>query len=404
LDARPTIDAQRGEPALQTVTSTRTAKVTAEKENQRIDKIPFADLAQLHAPIRDELRGAALRVLDSGRYIGGPEVTGFEAEMAKAQGVPAICAVGCATSGLFALLEGLGVGPGDEVITTVHTAIPTAEAISLTGARVVFCDLEPDSYSIDPDAVRRAVTPRTKALLPVHLYGQPVNLDPILAIGREHGLPVIEDCAQAQGARYQGKLVGTLGDAAAFSFFPSKNLGGFGDGGAISARDPQVLRRARMFCNHGRESKFDHEFEGMNSRLDALQAALLRVELPHLEDWNARRRQAARWYDERLAEIERVAIPKVLSGTSPVYHVYAILVPDRDALAAHLAQRGIETGIHYPQSLNLLGAYAHLGLGKGSFPRAEHVCHHELSLPMHPMITEQEIDRVCEEIRAFVRA
>ena len=401
MDSRRTIETSKANPAPPGAGGAQPAKVAARGSLLEHDKVPFADLARLHAPIREELHRVAREVIDSGRYIGGREVSAFEAEMAAAQGVPALCGVGCATSGLFALLKGLGVGPGDEVVTSVHTAIPTAEAISLTGARVVFCDLEPDSYSLDPRQVARAITPRTKALLPVHLYGQPVDMDAILSIAREHGLPVVEDCAQAQGARYKGRLVGTLGDAAAFSFFPSKNLGGFGDGGAITARDPQVLRRARMFCNHGRESKFDHEFEGMNSRLDALQAALLRVALPHLEEWNELRRRAAAWYDERLAAVEPVTTPKVLPGTTPVYHLYAILAPDRDALAAHLAAQGIETGIHYPRSLNLLQAYAHLGLGQGSFPRAEYVCGHVLSLPMHPMISEREVDRVCEAMRGF---
>ena len=377
------------------------APTLADPAQRGAHSVPFSDMARLHAPIREQLHRAACAVIDSGRYIGGEHVQAFEAEMAASLGVAEVCAVGCATSGLFALLKGLGVGAGDEVVTTAHTAIPTAEAITLTGARVVFCDLQPGYFVIDPAQVARNITPRTKALLPVHLYGQPVDLDAILAIGRKHGLPVIEDCAQAQGARYRGQPVGTLGDAAAYSFFPSKNLGAFGDGGAITARDPQVLRRARMFCNHGRLSKFDHEFEGMNSRLDALQAALLRVELPHLDQWNALRLRAAGWYDERLAGIEQVTTPARLPHTTPVYHVYAILAPDRDALAAHLAELGVETGIHYPRALNLLQAYAYLGQGAGSFPRAERACAHELSLPMHPMITEQEVDRVCAVIRGF---
>jgi len=367
-------------------------------------RVAFTDMARLHAPLREQLHRVALEVIDSGRYVGGPHVKGFEAELAAWLGVEAVCGTGCATSGLLALLKGLEIGPGDEVITTPHTAIPTAEAIGLAGARVVFCDLRPGTFSLDPEAVARRITARTKALLPVHLYGQPADLDAFLTLGREHGLPVVEDCAQAQGARCKGRPVGTLGDAAAFSFFPSKNLGGFGDGGAITARDSEVLRRARMFCNHGRESKFDHEFEGMNSRLDALQAALLRVELPHLDEWNAGRRRAAGWYDERLAPIEAVTTPAVLPETTPVYHVYAVLVPDRDALAAHLQSRGIQTGIHYPRSLNLLGAYSWLGQGEGSFPHAEHACAHTLSLPMHPTITEPEVERVCVAIRGFFGA
>jgi dTDP-4-amino-4,6-dideoxygalactose transaminase len=290
------------------------------------------------------------------------------------------------------------------VITTVHTAIATAEAISLTGAQVVFCDLQPGFFNLDAAQVRRLITPRTRALIPVHLYGQPADLDALLAIAREHRLPLIEDCAQAQGARYRGQWVGTLGDAAVFSFFPSKNLGGFGDGGAVIARDPALLRRIRMFSNHGRADKYLHEFEGINSRLDALQAALLRVCLPRLAEWNERRRQAARWYDEELAGVPGVVCPQVLRETEPVYHVYVIVAPRRDALQAHLKQRGIETGIHYPYALNTLPAYAHLKRGPGSFPEAERACANMLSLPMHPAITREQVGQVCAAIRAFYTA
>ena len=357
----------------------------------------------MHAPIRDALHQAAARVIDSGKYIGGEEVRAFEREMAAWLGVPDVCGVACATSGLFAALKCLGVGPGDEVITTPHTAIATAEAISLTGAQVVFCDIEAGSFNIDPAEIERRVTPRTKALIPVHLYGQPADLDPILATAQRRGLTVIEDCAQAQGARYKGRRVGTWGDAAVFSFFPSKNLGGFGDGGAVVARDPAVFKKIRMFSNHGRESKYLHEFEGINSRLDALQAALLRVCLPLLDEWNAKRREAAQWYDGGLRDIPKVVCPRALPETEPVYHVYVIQVPDRDALQAHLKERKIETGVHYPCSLNTLPAYAHLRQGDGHFPEAERACRSVLSLPMYPGITRAEVDDVCGVIRAYYR-
>lgn len=365
--------------------------------------VPFLDLARQHEPIRNVLHGAACRVIDSCNYIGGEEVKGFEKEMAAWLGVEQVCGVACATSGLFAALRGLGIGPGDEVITTVHTAIATAEAITLSGAKVVFCDLQPGAYNLDPAEIRRKVTSKTKALIPVHLYGQPADLGAILAIARENGLKVIEDCAQAQGARYKGKYVGTYGDAAVFSFFPSKNLGGFGDGGAVTAKDPAVMRRIRMFSNHGRESKYLHEFEGINSRLDAIQAALLRVCLPHLDDWNAKRRNAARRYTAKLKDIPGLRTPAELPETEPVYHVYCIVVPDREALRKHLKEKGVATGVHYPYSLNVLPAYAHLKQGEGSFPNAEHACKNMVSLPMFPAITDAEVDFVCAEIHNFFK-
>jgi len=367
-----------------------------------MEPIPFVDFKRLYDPLRADLHRTALQVIDAGRYVGGEPVRAFEREMAEWLGVEEVCGVSCATMGLFALLKCLGVGPGDEVITTVHTAIATAEAISLTGARVVFCDIAPGYFFLDPREVARKINPRTKAIVPVHLYGQPADMDSLLRLAGEHGLAVVEDCAQAQGAKYGSDMVGTLGDAAVFSFFPSKNLGGFGDGGAVTARDPEVMRKVRMFSNHGRESKYWHEFEGINSRLDTIQAALLRVLLPHLDEWNENRRRAAGWYDELLADVKDLVRPKALPNTSPVYHLYVVLVPDREALARHLKERGIGTGIHYPYSLNLLPAYAHLGQGEGSFPRAEYACAHMLSLPMHPAITREEVEQVCEAVRDFL--
>ncbi len=364
-------------------------------------KVKFLDLGKMHEPIREELHNAAIRVLDSGKYIGGAEVEMFEKEMARGLGVDKVCGCGCATDGLFAVLKAIGIGPGDEVITTVHTAIATAEAITLTGAQVIFCDLGENSFNLDLDQVEKKITNRTKALIPVHLYGHPVDMDEALSIARKHGLFLLEDCAQAQGARYKGKNVGTLGDASVFSFFPSKNLGGFGDGGAVTARDPNLYRKIRMFLNHGRESKFDHEFEGMNSRLDALQAALLRICLPHIDKWNEGRRKVAAWYNEGLKDIRQVKTPPVAPDSEAVYHVYVILVPDRDALIQHLQDNGIETGIHYPLALNLQPAYHHLNEGRGSYPRAEYACEHMLSLPMSPVVTREETKFICETIAKF---
>lgn len=364
-------------------------------------KIKFVDLSRQHAKIRSNLVEAATRVIESGNYIGGEEVKSFEKEMAAWLGVEEVCGVACATSGLFSILKGFGIGVGDEVITTVHTAIATAEAITLSGAQVVFCDIAKNSFNIDLDQVEKKITPKTKALIVVHLYGQPVDIDKALDICKRHKLLLIEDCAQAQGAEYKGKKVGTFGDAAVFSFFPSKTLGGFGDGGAVTAKDKTILRKIRMFSNHGRESKYYHEFEGINSRLDALQAALLRICLAQLDEWNEERRKAAKIYDKELQGINRLEIPTVLPGTTPVYHVYVIKVPDREALQKYLKDRGIETAIHYPYSLNVLPAYERLKQGKGHFPNAEYACEHVLSLPLYPYIPKEEVEQVCSEIRNF---
>ncbi len=369
-------------------------------------KVPFVDMARTLAPLRDPLHRTACGVIDSTRFIGGPEVKGFEREMAQWLGVDEVCAVGCCTSGLYVALRALGIGPGDEVITTVHTAIPTSEAITMSGADVVFCDIEPEPgcYNMDPDDFERKITPRTKAVIVVHLYGQPAQLEKIIPIARKHNLRIIEDCAQAQGSQINGRTTGTFGDAAAFSFFPSKNLGGFGDGGAVTAKDPAVMRTIRMIPNHGRLDKYNHEFEGMNSRLDALQAAMLRVVLPSLEAWNKARHTAAAWYRELLQDIPGLVLPRERDKSFHVYHVFVVQVPDREQCAAFLAERGVETGVHYPMALNLQPAYAHLNQPRGCFPHAEQACDHVLSLPMSPSITREEVAHVCEQLRDYFSA
>jgi len=364
-------------------------------------RVPFVDLKRMHDPVREELHRVAAEVIDSGRYVGGEQVSRFEQEMSATLNGQEVCGVSCATMGLFSALRACGVGPGDEVITTVHTAIATAEAISLTGARAVFCDLEPGYFFLSAGEAERKITSRTRAIIPVHLYGQPADMDSILDVAARHNLLVIEDCAQAQGAVHRGRPVGTMGDLAVFSFFPSKNLGGFGDGGAVTGRDPALMKRVRMFRDHGRESKYIHEMEGVNSRLDAIQAALLRVLLPGLDAWNAHRRGAADWYAEEMASLPEVTLPKVLPETLPVYHLYVILVPDRDALRRFLEENGVGTGIHYPRPLNLQPAYARLNQGEGFFPRAEYACRHMLSLPMHSAITREEVRYVCDMVRRF---
>ena len=366
-----------------------------------MEPIKFVDISRFHLPLRKQLHEAAIRVIDGGAYIKGPDVKIFESNMARWMGVESFCSTACGTTALWAAMKGLGVKTGGEVITTVHTAIATAEAVTLCGAKPVFCDLEPGYFFLSAREAEKKITPKTQALVPVHLYGQPVALDDFLELGRKYGIPVIEDCAQSQGARYKGKYVGTQSDAATFSFFPSKNLGGFGDGGAVTAKDPDKMKWMKMFSNHGRSQKYEHEFEGINSRLDTLQAALLNVCLPHLDQWNANRRRAALWYDEAFADLPQVTVPKVLPETEPIYHVYVILVPDRDGLQAFLSERQIETGIHYPMPLSLQVAYRYLNQGPGSFPQAEYACQHMLSLPMHPALTQEEVHRVVSTIKEY---
>ena len=366
--------------------------------------VPFVDLKRQYSSLMPEILDKTARAISQCRFIGGEESSRFTQELADWWGVPGAVGVSSGTLGLYAALKSLGIGPGHEVITTVHTAIPTSEAITMTGARVVFCDIDPEKYVLDPDKLPSLITSSTKAVVPVHLYGHPVNMDRLMQVARTNNLYVVEDCAQAQGARFNGKLVGTMGHAAVLSFFPSKNLGTIGDGGAVTAEDPDTLEYIRMFCNHGRKDKYRHEFEGTNCRLDNIKAAMLQAALPHLDRWNMLRREAAQMYQERLKDVQEIILPSEADNCEHVYHLYVILAPDRDHLAQKLREQGIQTGLHYPCSLNLLPAYKHLGLGEGSFPIAEHVCSRVLSLPMFPGITEEEIDKVCQTVKNICNA
>jgi len=367
-----------------------------------VKTVKFVDLHKQHAPIIDKLKAAACEVIESGMYIGGNEVKSFEKEMAEHLGVSEVCGVACATSGLATTLRALGVQPGDEVITTVHTAIPTAEAITLAGGTIVFCDIEEGGYVLDVNKIESLITEKTKVLLPVHLYGEAVDMDKIMDLAAKYNLKVLEDCAQAQGARWKGKRLGSIGDAGVYSFFPSKNLGGFGDGGAITAKDPEVMNMIRMYSNHGRTKKYWHEIQGTNSRLDAIQAALLRICLPHLDDWNQGRRRAAAWYAEGLKDIPQLkVIPKENEGSEHVYHVYVIVTEPRDELMAYLKEQGIETGLHYPHALNVMPAFEFMNKGRGYFPNAEYACEHMMSLPMSPVLEQDEVAYVCEKIKEF---
>lgn len=363
--------------------------------------VPLVDLRRQYAPLLPALREAANAVLEACDFVGGKAVARFEQAFAAALGVTASVGVGNATSGLHAVLNGLGIGRGDEVIVPAHTAIATAEAVTLTGAQVVFADIEPDTCTLDASDVARRLTSRTRAIVPVHLYGQAADLDRLMPLAKAHALYLVEDCAQAVGGRLHGRALGSFGDAGVFSFFPSKNLGGFGDGGAVIARDADLLKRIRMYSNHGREDKYEHRFEGTNSRLDTLQAALLGVNLPHLEAWNAARRTIADHYRNRLGHLPWLRLPVERPGAEHVHHVYVVRSARRDALAAHLHERGVRTGLHYPLALHRQPAYASLGLGPGSLPVAEAVCDTCLSLPMFPGLTADEVDQVCDSVEEF---
>lgn len=363
--------------------------------------VPLVDLRRQYAPLLPALQAAACQTLADCDFIGGKAVSAFEAEFAAALGVAASVGVANATAGLHAALHALGIGPGDEVIVPAHTAIATAEAVTLAGAQVVFADIEPDTCTLDPDDVAGRITPRTRAIVQVHLYGHAADLDRLLPLARAHGLWVVEDCAQAVGAQLHGRALGSFGDAGVYSFFPSKNLGGFGDGGAVIAREPALLKKIRMYSNHGREDKFRHDFEGTNSRLDTLQAALLRVNLPHLATWNAARRGIADQYRQRLGRLGWLRLPVERDGAEHIYHVYVVRTRQREALAAHLHELGIRTGLHYPIALHRQPAYARLNLGPGSLPVAEEACASCLSLPMFPGLTPAEVERVCDAVEAF---
>ncbi len=363
--------------------------------------IPFLDLKSQYAPLREKILESFKKVFDATAFINGPDVRAFEYALARWLGVEDAVGVSCATDSLYASLRMLGIGPGDEVITTAHTAIPTAEAITMTGAAVVFADIRPDTCNIDVNEAKKHLSPKTKAVVVVHLYGQTADLNPFIELGREKNIYIVEDCAQALGAQYRGNNAGTIGDVGVYSFFPSKPLGGMGDGGAVISHHANLLKRIRMFCDHGRQNKFVHEFEGFNSRLDTIKAAMLNVALPHLNAWNQKRRDIAELYRRCLEGIPEIEIPRVLPDSIPVWHVYAVRVPDRKPFQEYLKNQKIATGVHYPSSLNLLPAYEYLNKGPGSYPKAEHHCAHTVSLPMHPAMTREEVEYIGKAIRDF---
>ena len=364
---------------------------------RRTLSVPFVDLRAQTESIRAEIDAALDQVIDSGRFVGGPLVEAFEAEFACFCGARHAIGVANGTDALCLALRACGVGPGDEVITTAFTFTATAEAIVSAGARPVLVDVD-DTYTLDIGQVTERLTPRTKAILPVHLYGQPADMGPLLALAKEHGLYVVEDAAQAHGARYHGRRVGALGHVACFSFYPAKNLGAFGDAGAIVTDNDEWARRVRVLADHGRMSYYLHDMVGCNSRLDAVQAAVLRVKLRHLDEWNAGRRRAARTYEALFASSE-LSLPHAAPGREHVYHLYVVRSARRDALREHLQRAGIGTGLHYPVPLHLQPAYRDLGYERGAFPNSEAWADQILSLPMYAELSDGQIEQVVSAVR-----
>lgn len=358
------------------------------------------DLVAQRDAIGDELRAAIERVLAGTDWILGAEVAAFESEFATYCEVVGGVGVDCGMSALELALRALRVGPGDEVITAANTFIATVFAITNAGATPVLVDAERDRYTVEPELVERAITARTKAIVPVHLYGQLADMEAMRGIADRHGLVVVEDACQAHGARLNSQRAGSFGHAAAFSFYPSKNLGALGDGGIVVSDDECLLERVRILRNYGQREKYRHDVVGFNHRLDTLQAAVLRVKLPHLDRWNARRRDCAAQYGALLSAIG-ITPPAVAAGVEPVWHLYVIEVEDRDALRAHLAREGVDAGVHYPIPVHLQPAYRALGYAVGSFPVTERAAERILSLPMYPELAPDAIERVVDGIAGF---
>jgi dTDP-4-amino-4,6-dideoxygalactose transaminase len=365
-------------------------------------QIPFVDLRTQYAAIKTEVDEAIAEVISKTAFIGGAYVESFEEAFAHFCQTRHCIGVGNGTDALYLALRALGVGKGDEVITAANSFIATSEAITMTGARVVFVDINPATYNIDVKKIEGNITDNTRAIIPVHLYGQPADMDPILEIARKYRLKVIEDAAQAHGAVYKGRQIGSIGDTACFSFYPGKNLGAYGDAGAIVTNDDELANRVRMLANHGRIDKYNHEIEGVNSRLDGLQAAILKVKLEYLPDWTERRRHNASLYGRYLKERDLIT-PVPADEVKAVYHLYVIRVKAnlRDRLIDFLNSHGISTGIHYPIILPNLEAYAYLNHRQGDFPRALKASQEIISLPMFSELTEEQIQYIADKIAEF---
>jgi dTDP-4-amino-4,6-dideoxygalactose transaminase len=361
--------------------------------------IPFVDLKAQYRSIKEEIDSAIARVLENASFILGPEVAAFETEFAGYSGVRAGIGVNSGTSALHLALLAAGVGPGDEVITTPYTFVASVAAIRYTGARPVFVDIDPTSYNIDPAGIEAAIGPHTKAIMPVHLYGQMADMDPILEVAHRHHLVVIEDAAQAHGAEYKGRRAGSMGDLACFSFYPGKNLGAYGEGGMVLTNNPEYERTIRMLRDWGVEKRYHYDLQGFNYRLEGLQAAILRVKLRHLDRWLEARRAHAAVYAELLRG-GQVTTPREMPGARHAYNVYALMAPGRDRILDALTARQIGCGIHYPITIYESAAHADLGYRRGDFPVAECAAAQELSLPIYPEMTQATLEEVAAAIRS----
>ncbi len=361
-------------------------------------KVPFLDLRAQYAGIKSEIDAAVGRVFESGQFILGPEVAAFEEEFAAYCQTAHAVGVNNGTSALHLSLLAAGVGPGDEVVTAAHTFVATAAAVHYCGARPVLVDIDPQTYTMRADALESALTPKTKAIIPVHLYGQPADMDSILDVARRHQLIVVEDACQAHGAEHKGRRVGGLGDLGCFSFYPGKNLGAAGEGGIVVTNHAALAQRIRMLRNWGQQRRYHHELSGFNYRLEGIQGAVLRVKLRHLPEWTQQRQNRARLYDRLLGELG-VAPPFVAHEHTHVYHIYPLLVADRERVQIALREKGIETAVHYPFPIHLTEAYRDPAYGPGSFPVAERVCGQELSLPLYPEMPEEAVHAVVAALK-----
>ena len=363
--------------------------------------VPYYDLKQQYASLRSEILDALDRTCRNTAFSLGDEVASFEKEFASYCEARHCIALNSGTSALHLALLASGVGPGDEVITTPNTFIATAEAIAYTGAKIVFADIDPHTANLDPRDAAAAVTSRTKAILPVHLYGRPADMDAFQKIADTHKLALIEDAAQAHGARFRGRRIGTIGVSAAFSFYPSKNLGAYGEAGALTANDDRIAQYCRAARSHGEIRRYFHDFIGYNYRMEGFQGAVLRVKLRHLDDWSARRKAIAQCYREKLTGLA-LTLPHDDPRDECAYHLFVIYVDNRDSVQAELKNAGVGTAVHYPLPLHLQKALAHLGYKRGDFPYTERACERALALPLFPELTEAQVDYVCDSLRGII--
>ncbi|MBX9878637.1 MAG: DegT/DnrJ/EryC1/StrS family aminotransferase [Candidatus Obscuribacterales bacterium] len=364
-------------------------------------QVPFGDMKAHYQQFKSDIDTAVNRVLASGHYILGPELDKFEKDFAKFVGVNYAVGCSCGTEAIYLALAAMGVGPGDEVITVAHTAVPTINAISMTGATPVFVDIDPVTYVMDVNSAESKITEKTKAIVPVHLYGQMVNMEPLMKLSLKHRIPVMEDIAQATGSLFKGAMAGTIGEYGAFSFYPSKNLGAFGDGGMVVTNSKENYELLLKLRNMGQSQRYHHDIVGINSRLDEIQAAILGAQLPYVNQWNTRRREIAKRYNEGLKGL--VKTPQEASYGAHVYHLYVIQTENRDEMQKYLSDKGIQCLIHYPIPGHLQKAYAFLGYKKGDLPVTEHAANHILSLPMYPELTNEQVDQVIAAVRDYCK-